>query len=188
MKSWYFLYMITIVGRDEKVLREVAEEIPLSEISSPAIQDIILNMKTALETQDDGVAIAAPQIGVSKRIFVVSGRVIGYIKGEEDGEHIYPDLVYINPKILKLSKEKSWTEEGCLSIRYLYGKVRRSNKVQIEAYDEHGKKFRKGATGLMAQIYQHETDHLDGILFIDKAKDVEDLPPEALESRSHKHV
>jgi len=180
--------MTTIVGRDEKVLREVAEEVPLSHISSKAIQDIIVDMRHALSTQDDGVAIAAPQIGVSKRIFVVSGRVVGYIKGEEDGEHVHPDLIYINPKIIKVSKERSWTEEGCLSIRYLYGKVRRANKVQIEAYDEHGKKFRKGAKGLMAQIYQHETDHLDGILFIDKAKDVEDLPPEKLESRSHKHV
>ena len=179
---------VEILGRDAEVLRQVAEEVPLHDITSPRIKNILEKMKIALDSQDDGVAIAAPQIGVALRIFVVSGRVIGYIKGEENHEHVYPDMIFINPKILKLSKEKSWAEEGCLSIRYLYGKVRRSNKAQIEAHDETGKKFRKGGTGLMAQIYQHETDHLDGILFIDKAKDVEDLPPEDIEARSHKHV
>lgn len=175
---------VPILGREEKVLRQVAKEVPLEEISSPRIKKILEDMKDALATQDDGVAIAAPQIGVSLRIFVVSGRVIGYMKGEEENEKKYDDLVFINPKILKLSKEKKWVEEGCLSIRYLYGKVNRSVKAQISAYDEHGKYFRKGASGLMAQIYQHETDHLEGKLFTDTAKDVEDIPPEEVRTRS----
>jgi peptide deformylase len=66
-------------------------------------------------------------------------------------------------------------EEGCLSVRYLYGKVSRGVKVTVEAYDETGKKFSKGGSGLIAQIYQHETDHLNGTLFIDKAKDLVEL-------------
>ena len=86
-------------------------------------------------------------------------------------------MVFINPKISKLSKEKEWTPEGCLSVRWLYGKTYRSKKASISAYDENSKKFTRGASGLLAQIFQHETDHLNGILFIDHAKDIkEELP------------
>jgi peptide deformylase len=78
-------------------------------------------------------------------------------------------------------------EEGCLSVRYLYGKVRRSKKATIEAYNEHGKKFTAGASGILAQIFQHETDHLNGILFIDKAKQIEEILPEHM-SHHHDHT
>ncbi|MFA6000113.1 MAG: peptide deformylase, partial [Candidatus Paceibacterota bacterium] len=90
------------------------------------------------------------------------------------------DLVFINPKISKMSKDKEWLMEGCLSVRPLYGKTWRSKKATITAYDENGKKFVRGASGLLAQIFQHETDHLNGILFIDHAKEVreEQLPNE----------
>ena len=74
-------------------------------------------------------------------------------------------------------------EEGCLSVRYLYGKIRRSKKITMKAYNENGKIFQRGASGLLAQIFQHENDHLDGKLFIDKAKDIEDLPPEKFNKR-----
>lgn len=137
-------------------------------------------MKTALLSQDDGVAIAAPQIGVSYRIFVISGRAFDIEKGdyEENKENpIAPDIVCINPTITRLSRDKEYMDEGCLSVRYLYGKVKRSTKATLEAYDENGKKFTRGGSGLLAQIFQHETDHLDGVLFIDKAKDIVDLPP-----------
>ena len=91
---------------------------------------------------------------------------------------IRKDLVFINPKILKLSKEREWLPEGCLSVRWLYGKTYRSKKVILTAYDEKGKKLKRGASGLLAQIFQHETDHLNGILFVDHAKDIrEELPP-----------
>lgn len=175
--------MITIVDRNEKVLRQVAKEVPIKEITSPKIQKILSDMKEALASQDDGVAIAAPQIGVPLRIFVVSGRVMNILKDEESDKK-YPDMVYINPVITKKSREKKLMEEGCLSVRYLYGKVNRSTKASIEAYDEQGNFFKKGGAGLMSQIYQHETDHLDGILFIDSAIEVEDIPPETLKKRS----
>jgi peptide deformylase len=89
----------------------------------------------------------------------------------------HKDLVFINPVISKLSREKHEVPEGCLSVRWLYGKTIRSKKVTVTAYDENGKKFIRGASGLLAQIFQHETDHLKGILFIDYAKDIkEELP------------
>ena len=71
-------------------------------------------------------------------------------------------------------------EEGCLSVRWLYGKVRRSSKATINAYDEHGKKIVRGASGLLAQIFQHECDHLDGTLFIDKAKELWEMSEEEI--------
>jgi peptide deformylase len=176
--------MVDIVDKNNPTLRAVAKEVPLEDISSAKIQKVITNMKIALASQDDGVAIAAPQIGVSLRIFVVSGKVIGYMKGEDNEKNIYPDIVYINPVITKRSKEKKNMEEGCLSVRYLYGKVSRSAKVQIEGYDENGNFFNRGGAGLMAQIFQHETDHLDGILFIDSATGLKDMPPEKITKKT----
>jgi peptide deformylase len=88
------------------------------------------------------------------------------------------DTVYINPQIKKVSRKKRQLDEGCLSVRYLYGKVKRAEKVTLEAYNEKGEKFTKGGSGLLAQIFQHETDHLDGVLFIDKAENVVEVLPE----------
>jgi len=68
--------------------------------------------------------------------------------------------------------------EGCLSVRPIYGKVRRATRATVEAYDENGKKFVKEGVGLLAHIFQHEIDHLDGILFTDKAKDMYEVPLE----------
>lgn len=176
--------MKEIVQKNDKVLRQNAKEIPIKEIATPKIKKILKEMSVALKSQNDGVAIAAPQIGHSLRIFVVSGKIFhkDFIKGEEElkkiqKKEISKDLVFINPKISKLSREKNWLPEGCLSVRWLYGKTFRSQKATITAYDENGKKFARGASGLLAQIFQHETDHLNGILFIDHAKEVkEELP------------
>jgi peptide deformylase len=92
--------------------------------------------------------------------------------------------VFINPEILKASKKKSKMEEGCLSVRWLYGNVDRHEKITISAYDEKGEKKTFGAGGLLAQIFQHEIDHLEGILFIDKAENLRDLPPEEVSGRT----
>ena len=68
--------------------------------------------------------------------------------------------------------------EGCLSVRWLYGKVSRAEKARVRAYDENGKIFEVGGSGLLAQVFQHETDHLNGILFSDTAVDLREMPPE----------
>lgn len=175
---------IKIVQKDEPVLREISREVLVKEILGKKIQSIISQMGKILSSQDDGVAIAAPQIGQSLRIFVVSGKVFKMKRGKDKKLHTNdslphePDLVFINPVITKQSKKKQSMEEGCLSVRWLYGKVERSEKATVKAYDEHGKAFTKGASGLLAQAFQHEIDHLDGILFIDKATDLENVPPE----------
>lgn len=173
--------VIEIVQKEEKVLRETAKNVTLDEITSLKIQKIITDMKTALNSQEDGVAIAAPQIGIPLRIFVVSRKAEIITKGleniSEEEKNKIPDPVYINPEIKKLSKTKSLLDEGCLSVRYLYGKVERAEKATITAYNEKGKKFTKGASGLLAQIFQHEVDHLNGILFIDKADNIVEVLP-----------
>jgi peptide deformylase len=180
--------MVKIVQNGDKVLRDIAKEVKISDIGSAKIRAVLKAMTAGLNAQGDGVAIAAPQIGESLRIFIVSGRAFDIEEGvyEEDKKPKAKDLVCINPVITKLSRDKSDMDEGCLSVRYLYGKVKRSNKAGVTAYDENGKKFTRGGSGLLAQIFQHETDHLNGILFIDKAKDVVDLPPNIDERRKMK--
>jgi len=168
--------MVKIIQRENPTLRAIAKPVNPEEISSTKIQTIIKKMIVALESQDDGVAIAAPQINESYRIFVISKKAFELTQRHKHkaGAH----MVCINPVITKLSKDRKELEEGCLSVRYLYGKVSRAHKATISALDEHGKPFTLGASGLLAQIFQHEIDHLDGILFIDKAKHVEEIIPE----------
>ncbi len=175
----------TIVNKDAPILRKTAKAVPIKDIPSKKIQNILKRMKTALKKEDDGVAIAAPQIGESVRIFIISGKVASMYRGgdkklhtkEKDEKNKIEDMVFINPEIIKVSKSKKMMEEGCLSVRWLYGSVERSEKATINAYNEFGKKFQKGASGLLAQAFQHETDHLNGVLFIDKAENIENLPP-----------
>jgi peptide deformylase len=175
--------MVTIVQNGEKVLREISKEVPIQSITKPKIQKIIGDMSEALDGQYDGVAIAAPQIGISLRIFVISGRIFdeNFVKDQyPDKKSILskikkPNLVFINPVFKKTSKDRKLMVEGCLSVRPLYGKVRRATRATVEAYNEHGKKFTKDGSGLLAHIFQHEIDHLDGILFIDKAKDLQEI-------------
>lgn len=187
----------SIIQEPHPTLRAKAKAVPQGAITSPEITSIIKRMKTILATQEDGVAIAAPQIDEPWRIFVVSGKVRELIRAKKGGE-VEPtqstsDMVFINPKIVKRSREKEEMEEGCLSVRWQYGVVKRSKRATVEAYDEHGTKFTLGGAGLLAQIFQHETDHLDGILFIDHATDLQDLPPEKIEelekrNASHSHA
>lgn len=163
--------MAEIVQNENSVLRKKAEEVSQKEFNQKKLNQILSEMKESLNSQHDGVAIAAPQIGISKRIFVVSRKVLPDGKNQED-------KVFINPVITFKSKDKKKMEEGCLSVRWLYGTVKRSSRVTIEAQNELGEKFIETGTGLMAQIFQHETDHLDGILFIDTAENIREMPPE----------
>ncbi|PCI29156.1 peptide deformylase [Candidatus Wolfebacteria bacterium] len=164
--------MTKILQTEHKTLRRIADKIPISDITSAPIQKVLSNMKKAMASQDDAVAIAAPQIDSSLRIFLIAPNL-----GTKEHPMEPPHTVFINPEIIKRSKTSRYMEEGCLSVRWKYGRVKRSDKATVRAYDENGKRFTYGASGLVAQIFQHETDHLDGVLFTDKAIDVEDLPP-----------
>ena len=175
--------MVEIVQNGHPALRAMSHTVAVKDITSPRIKDILKRMQEALNSQEDGVAIAAPQIGENVRIFVIAGKIFddrfkrgkGIPKGEKP---THENVVCINPEIIKISKKAKWMQEGCLSVRPLYGEVKRSLNATIRAYDEHGKKFERGGGGLLAHIFQHEIDHLDGILFIDKAIDVHESTAE----------
>lgn len=162
--------MTDIVQKDTpkgKVLRQIAKRVPKKDFGTKKLTDVLNDMHATLRTQEDGVALAAPQIGLSQRIFVVSPRVF-----KENPRDMH--LVFINPEIIKRSRDKKLLEEGCLSVRWWYGKIRRASRVTIQALDENGHEFEMSASGLLAQIFQHETDHLDGVLFIDNAKEIKE--------------
>jgi peptide deformylase len=163
--------IIQIDNDAKNPLRAHAKEVTKEEFSSPYLLGVIASMKKALNKEHDGVAIAAPQIAVSLRIFVVAEHAY-----EEHAKH--KPLVFINPVIIKKSKKTAIMQEGCLSVRWVYGKTRRSLLATVEAYDEHGKKFTYGGTGLIAHIFQHEIDHLDGVLFVDHGFDLEEYTEE----------
>ena len=168
--------MVKIVKKDSKILRSIAKEVPLKNIKSATIKKVLADMKEALLSQKDGVAIAAPQINKSLRIFIVVEDMFN--AGDKDSEAVPSYKIFINPTIVKLSKKQVELEEGCLSVRWKYGKVKRSSKATVQAYDEKGRFFTYSASGLLAQIFQHETDHLNGILFTDKAVDLRDIKPD----------
>jgi len=173
-----------IVQEGNPVLRKHAKAVPKTQFGSAELEKILQHMETALEACDDGVAIAAPQIGVPLRIFIVSWRAFAIDEGNEDLSAVrtkYGNMIFINPEITKTSKRRVKVPEGCLSVRWLYGNVKRFDKATVRAVDRTGKSFTYGGSGLMAQIFQHETDHLNGILFIDTAEDIEEIPPEKID-------
>ncbi len=177
---------IEIIQSGNPILREVSTPVALADIKSASIKAIISDMKKAIKAQADAVAISAVQIAKPVRIFVISKKVFkitdnGLTPKQEDAADTRNDLVFINPRIVKTSKTKQDLEEGCLSVKYVYGTVLRPEKTTVEAYDENGKKFSRGFSGLFAQIVQHEIDHLNGILFIDKAKNISQISPEEYE-------
>lgn len=176
--------MIDIVQRDNPVLHTKAADVPVADIGTPAFNKILADMKTALDSQHDGIAIAAPQIGVSLRIFIVSGKLLREADPEYTGEATH--IVFINPTIIRLSKEKKSVEEGCLSVRWLYGKVPRSLRATVRALNEKNEKVERGASGLLAQIFQHEVDHLEGILFTDRATDLWEMEEEEIREMQKK--
>jgi len=167
---------LDIVQKGNEVLRQKAIDVIVDEITSSVIQGDLKKMHGSLAGQKDGVALAAPQIGISKRIFVIAPKAYGDSNDQP--------LVFINPLIIKRSKNKSWVDEGCLSVRWRYGKTHRHKQATVEAYNEHGEKFQLGGSGLIAQIFQHEIDHLDGILFDDHATDLHELNDD--EIKEHK--
>jgi peptide deformylase len=160
--------MAKLVPENHPALHTMAEEVTKEEFSDGTVTKILKGLREAIKTYKvDGfsaVAIAAPQIGISKRVFLIEDQ-----SGEADR---LPTIIAVNPRFTKVSKKTHVVGEGCLSIPDQYGLVRRSTNVTLEAYDETGKKYTRGAGGLLAQIMQHEYDHLDGILFVDRAEKV----------------
>lgn len=148
-------------------MREKAEEVPVQEIKNKKFREIIQKMERVIAENEEAVAVAAPQIGESWRIFAISEWAKNSETRKEKKE--FKNIIFINPKIIKTSQRQKSMQEGCLSTPALFGTTKRAEKIRIEALDENGKKFTHSASGLFAQALQHEIDHLNGILFVDKA-------------------
>ena len=163
-----------ILTNPNPILRKKASKIQESEIISKTTKDLVLIMKEVLKNSEDGVGLAAPQIGHSVQMFLVSEEALAIDKGENtetEKEKTKPDwkyLVFINPVIKKFSAKKVSMAEGCLSVPGVYGAVKRPEKIEVEWLDEHGKKHSRGCSKFFARVIQHEYDHINGILFIDK--------------------
>lgn len=140
-----------IIKYPNEILRRKAQEI--ENILDAKIQNLIPEMiKTMIENK--GIGLAAPQIGKSIRLIVINTKD--------------KPLILLNPKILWFSRKKEIGEEGCLSLPGIYGPVSRSFKIKIEGQDKSGKNIKFKAKGLLARVLQHEVDHLNGVLIIDK--------------------
>ncbi len=147
--------ILKIVQEGAPVLREKSKPVenPKSPEIKKLIEDMIATMKDA-----KGLGLAAPQVGKSLRLFTVDVE-----------DRVY---VFINPEIKDLSKDKSSFEEGCLSVQKIWGPVIRPKKLSIKALDENSKPVKIRAKGLLARVIQHEVDHINGTLFIDKAEEL----------------
>ncbi|MGD9807677.1 MAG: peptide deformylase [Deferribacterales bacterium] len=138
----------------DKVLRIKAE--PVVDINEETVK-LLDNMVQTMHHQK-GVGLAAPQVGISKRIIVIDTSA-----GEDEGMI----LRVINPEIIEASGEQVG-EEGCLSVPGEYEPVRRAEKIRVKALSEEGKPYTMEAEGFLARVFQHEIDHLNGVLFIDR--------------------
>jgi len=140
-------------------LRKMSRPVSQEELRSKEMQDLIDDMITSMK-EENGVGLAAPQIGKHLRILIAQTR-----NGAK---------VFVNPKIIAHSDKLMESTEGCLSIPGVWGLVDRFTTVKVKANNRHGEPVRLKADSLLSTIFQHEIDHLDGILFIDKAKKILD--------------
>ncbi len=144
-----------IVTLGNEMLRQKAE--PIEEINEEIVQ--LANDMIASLNPKEGIGLAGPQVGVMKRIFIV------HVEGDEP-------RVFINPSIIGTSQDEVFYEEGCLSIPGVWADIKRPSVIQVQAWNEKGKPFRVEAKGIMARVIQHEYDHLEGILFVDRLSEV----------------
>ncbi|MCL4437626.1 peptide deformylase [Patescibacteria group bacterium] len=151
--------------KDEKNLRQKTVDFDFSKFSKKEINDLIQDMKKTM-VASNGVGLSANQIGLQWRVFVAQ---VPVNKGESKFYALF------NPSILKTSKEEVSYEEGCLSVPGKYGEVSRPYYVIVKAQDKNGRPVKIKAWALLARVFQHEIDHLNGGLFIDKAKNIQDV-------------
>src|SRR3989338_4674043 len=172
--------MRAIVQDGAPVLREVARPVPEKLFGSTELQKLVADMVEALDKEPDGVALAAPQIGESLRLFIVrkdrtEPPPLPSETGGAPAKRAAEVEVYINPEIMKTSRKRAKADDGCLSVRDIYGGTNRHERVTIAARRPDGSHTTRGGGGLLAQIFEHEIDHLNGILFTDSAEDLVEI-------------
>ena len=160
-----------IIRMGHPVLRQRSRELTKEEIVSPQIAELIADMIETMH-QSEGVGIAAPQVGELLRLAI--------IEFEPDNER-YPEMgaqgltVFINPVMTYLTKEEQGFWEGCLSVPDLRGLVHRPTRVQVDYLDAKAQPQQIIGEGFLATVLQHEFDHLDGVLYVDRVRDPRNL-------------
>lgn len=160
-----------VTQKGNKILTQKTQDI--TNFADPSLKKLIEDMhKTVIA--EDGVGLAAPQINISKRVFIIPPEhapLVRTIKIPTSLIKRKRQTVFINPSITKHSKKTIIIDEGCLSIKDKFYPTPRFAEVTLVAQDEKGREFIVEAGGLLARIFQHETDHLNGILFIDRVNE-----------------
>ncbi len=152
--------ILSITKEPNPLLHQVSKNLTAEEINSQKIKGFISDLVETMYAKD-GVGIASVQVGNPIQLCVIARDFTPDKKS---------DLILINPSFEKKSVLREWGEEGCLSVPNIYGSVRRFKKIKVSALNEKGEKIEFIATEFFARIIQHEIDHLNGILFIEKAK------------------
>lgn len=162
--------ILKVARMGHPVLRERASEVDGEELASPGFQRLLDDMVETMH-EYDGVGLAAPQVHISRRAAVI----------EVMENPRYPELpsfpltFFVNPVVTPLTEEEFEMWEGCLSIPDIRGRVARPRKVRVEAWDRQGNPFALEVEGMFASVVQHELDHLDGKLFVDRVRDTTTL-------------
>lgn len=180
------LKILTINNKaEEKFLRKKTAEFDLSILGNSQKKkelDGLIKAMREIMHEARGVGLSANQVGLNLRLFVA--QVLNKpLKRDENNEIIMPSpdsmkfYAIFNPEITKFSNKKDVLEEGCLSVPQIYGDVERPERITLEGYEKNGKKIKIKAFGLLARVFQHEIDHLNGVLFIDKAKNLKKVVP-----------
>ena len=153
------------------VLRKRTVLVQPDEINTSSMQRLIDDMFDTMH-EYVGIGLAAPQVHQERRLFVA---------GVDDPNSTMQPVVMINPEIEVIDDEKEEDWEGCLSIPDIRGKVLRAKNIRVRFLDRHGRSQQLTGTGFPARVIQHETDHLNGVLFVDRVTDEEDLTKELKE-------
>ena len=165
--------ILKVARMGHPVLRAKALPVPKDRITSAPVQRLIDDMFETMR-EYSGIGLAAPQVHEGVRIFVAGVRNADVGDAVPDDEDM-PFMTLINPEITLVSEPVSEGWEGCLSIPDIRGLVPRAAEVRVKAYDRTGARVSFVAKGLPARVIQHETDHLDGVLFLDRMKSFESL-------------
>lgn len=166
--------------KEEKFLRKKTVRFDFDKYRKKETSELIKKMREIM-TEANGIGLSANQLGLNMRLFIAQIPKIQYQEVEppkinyQDNKQKDADSKFyaiFNPEITKFSEKKIVIEEGCLSVPGIYGEVERPEKITLVGYDKNAKKIKIKAWGLLARVFQHEVDHLNGILFIDRCKNV----------------
>jgi peptide deformylase len=167
--------ILKVARMGHPVLRARAKPLDPAHIKSPRVQQLIDDMFETMQ-EYQGVGLAAPQVHESLRVFVAGFPPRPAEDGDEDDEDgDVPLMAVINPEISIVGDETMDDWEGCLSIPDIRGRVTRARDIEVKAYDRRGRRIEMRARGFTARVIQHETDHLDGVLFFDRMESLETL-------------